>query len=129
MKRTARGFSLIEIMIAMTILTVMLAGFASMTYAYLKRVKTFDSRDAQIAVVAEQTQRLTVLPFDSLTARVGCKTFGGAFAFTRCIVLTATTPTRYQVKLIIASANAAIKPDTVSFHRVKRASNPLCTTC
>jgi prepilin-type N-terminal cleavage/methylation domain-containing protein len=130
MKRTGRGFTLIEIIIAMTILSVTLAGFAGLTFQYMRRVRTLNDRVAQMALVAEQTQRLTVLPFDSLTSRAGCTTFTtGTLKHTRCITVTDVSGTRKQVKLVITPTNTANKPDTVTFHRVKPASNPFCTTC
>jgi prepilin-type N-terminal cleavage/methylation domain-containing protein len=130
MRRQARGFSLVEIMVALTILAVTLAGFAGLTFQYLRRTQTMNGRVAEMAIVAEQSQRLTVLPFDSLSGRAGCTTVStGPLAHTRCITVTDVSGTRKRVQITIAPANTAIKPDTVWFHRMKPASNPFCTTC
>ena len=130
MRRSARGFSLIEIMVAMTILVITLAGFAGLTAQYMRRVRTLDSKVAQLALVAEQTQRLIVLPYDSLASRAGCTAVtGGTLAHTRCVTVTDVNSARKQVTMIITPTNTAIRPDTVSFHRVKPPINALCSGC
>ena len=130
MRRAARGFSLIEIIVAMTILAITLAGFAGLTYQYLRRVRTLDGRVAQFALVTEQAQRLQVLPWDSLVSRAGCTTVTtGLLPHTRCVVLTDVNTARKQVRVIITPTNPAIKPDTVLFHRVKPFYDALCQGC
>ncbi len=130
MRRHVRGFSLIEIMVAMTILAVTLAGFAGLTFQYLRRVRTLDARVAQFAQVTEHAQRLQVLPWDSLASRAGCTTVTtGVLPHTRCVVLTDVNTGRKLVRVIITPANTAIKPDTVRFHRVKPFYDALCQGC
>jgi len=130
MRRCARGFSLIEIIVAMTILAITLAGFAGLTFQYLRRVRTLDARVAQFALVTEQAQRLQVLPWDSLASRAGCTTVTtGLLPHTRCVVLTDVNTARKQVRVIITPTNTAITPDTVRFHRVKPFYDALCQGC
>ena len=130
MRRAARGFSLVEIIVAMTILVVTLAGFAGLTAQYMRRARSLNLQVAMAALFAEQSQRLIVLPFDSLPSRAGCQTFTtGTLAHTRCITVTATTNSRYTVTLVITPATTAVRPDSLSFARVKPASNALCTGC
>ena len=107
-----------------------LAGFAGLTFQYLRRVRTLDGRTAQLALMAEEAQRLTVLPFDSLASRAGCATVsGGTLPRTRCVTVTDVNTGRKQVRIVITPTNTAIKPDTVVFHRVRPPYNALCTGC
>jgi prepilin-type N-terminal cleavage/methylation domain-containing protein len=130
MRRAARGFSLIEIIVAMTILAITLAGFAGLTFQYLRRVRTLDSRVAMFSLMGEQAQRLTVLPWDSLSSRAGCTTVTtGVLPHTTCVVLTDVNTARKLVRVVITPANTAIRPDTVQFHRVKPFYDALCQGC
>ncbi len=130
MRRAARGFSLIEIIVALTILSITLAGFAGLTFQYLRRVRTLDARVMQFALMGEQAQRLTVLPFDSLDSRAGCTTFtGGTLPRTRCITVTTINSGRKQVQVVITPTDAALKPDTIVFHRIRPPYNALCLGC
>lgn len=130
MRRAARGFTLVEIIVAMMILSFTLAGFAGVTFQYLRRVQTLDARVMQFALMGEQAQRLTVLPFDSLDSRAGCTTFtGGTLPRTRCITVTTVNNGRKQVQVVITPTNTALKPDTLTFHRTKPPYNALCVGC
>ncbi len=130
MRRAARGFSLIEIMVAMTILAITLAGFAGLTFQYLRRVRTLDGRVAELALMAEQAQRMTVLPWDSLDSRAGCTTIaGGSLPHTRCIGVTNVVAGRKLIQIVVTPTNTALKPDTVLFHRVKPPYDALCQGC
>ncbi len=132
MRRFARGFSLIEIIVAMTILAITLAGFAGVTYQYLRRTRKLNPQLALYAAMSEQTQRMTVLPWDSLPSRAGCTSvMSGVVPYTNCITITDVNAGRKQVRIILTPYNTAIspKPDTVVFHRVKPPYDALCQGC
>lgn len=126
-----RGFSLVEIMMAMLILSITLGGFAALTFQYVRRVQTTTGVANKTMEVNEQVQRLTALTFDSLASRAGCTTFSsGVFPHTRCVTVTnVTTNGRHKrVTIIITPVSPLVKPDTVTFDRTKTpSSNPLNT--
>jgi prepilin-type N-terminal cleavage/methylation domain-containing protein len=126
-----RGFTLIEIMIAMTILVVMLGGFAALTFQYIRNAETASATMARAAIVNEQVQSLTALPFDSLSQRAGCiSVTTGPLAYRRCITLTTVSSTQVTVTLIITPTSTLIKvkADTTAFDRTKPVTyNPLKT--
>lgn len=125
----ARGFSLVEIMMAMLILSITLGGFAALTFQYVRRVQVTTGVASKTMEVSEQVQRLSALTFDSLASRAGCTTFSsGEFPHIRCITIaTVGTGTRHKrVTIIITPVSPLIKPDTVVFDRTKTpTSNPL----
>jgi prepilin-type N-terminal cleavage/methylation domain-containing protein len=130
MTRRDRGFTLVEILIALTILSITLGGFAAMTATYVRNVTRMNARVTLAGLVGEQSQRLGVMPFDSLAAHAGCQTFSNsALPHTRCIVISAVNGNRKRVTIIFTPANSLLKPDTVWFQRARKAGNPLCTTC
>jgi len=124
-----RGFSLIEIMIALTILAGTLAGFATLTFRYIQSTENASATIARGAIVAQQIQRLTVLPFDSLDSRIGCTTVTtGPLPHRRCIAIAAVSFTHKTVTLIITPTRTGIKPDTTIFDRTRPPTyNPVGT--
>ena len=71
---SSRGFTIIEIMIAMTLLSVVLIPLAGLTFDVAQRSLNSSSDLHRTAVAAAQVGRLGVLPFDSLATKAGCAT-------------------------------------------------------
>jgi prepilin-type N-terminal cleavage/methylation domain-containing protein len=120
--RPEQGFSLIEIMVALTILAITLGGFAALSFYYIKRVEVGSATTQKTAELNEQAQRLSALSFDSLDSRAGCTTFSsGVFPHTRCITVTNVggNARHKRVTIVITPANTLVKPDTVIMDRTK----------
>jgi prepilin-type N-terminal cleavage/methylation domain-containing protein len=126
-KKAPAGFTLIEIMVAMTILVIALGGFAALTFQYIRRVETASGSAGRTAVVNQQLNRFSAITFDSLAARAGCTTFSSAdLPHTRCVTVVNVGNARHKrVTIIITPTNTRIKPDTILIDRTKPAtSNP-----
>ena len=71
MKPSDAGFSLIEIMVAMTLLALVLMGVARLNFTLAQRFYALSGGGARDAVLAQQVNQFAALPFDSLKAKAG----------------------------------------------------------
>ena len=81
------GFSLIEIMVAMTLFAVVLTGFVALEFQYLRAARLTDNRAALVAAMTEQEGHLLSITLDSLDSRVGCTSQTQPLAHQRCIAV------------------------------------------
>jgi len=121
----SRGFSLIEIMVAMTLFAVMVTGLAGLMFRYVQAARTADNRSALTAEITAQGGHLLTINFDSLDFRVGCTSQAKPIPHQRCIAVSTWSSTWKQVRLILTPSNVAIKPDTMIFQRSKRLPSPI----
>lgn len=127
--RAERGFSLVEVVVSLTLLAVTMAALARPTYSYARTVAALSADDARNAIIAQQMNRLLVLPFDSLPSRAGCQTLTAApYSHTRCITVTNTSASQRHVVMVITPSNAAFRADTAVIDRTKPSTaNPFNT--
>jgi prepilin-type N-terminal cleavage/methylation domain-containing protein len=115
-----RGFSLIEIMVALTILAITLGGFAAVTFRFIRNSELTSATMARGGVVNQQVQRLSVMPFDSLSSRAGCSTIAsGPLPYRLCIAVADVNGTHKRVTVVVIPANTRLKPDTTVLDRTK----------
>lgn len=121
-----RGFSLVEVVVAMTLLGVALSALVRPTFQYAQRVTDLQAEVQRDGVARAQVSRLMALPYDSLASRAGCRTVSTtALPHTRCVTLTSLSTTQTRVSVIITPSNTTFAPDTVTFERTRMASgNP-----
>lgn len=118
--RVEAGFTLIEIVVAMTILSLALVSLGALTFNVARMSIGSSNASYRLGVVTEQMGRLVVLQVDSLAAEAGCTTeTAQPFPHTRCITVTTVSPRVRQVTLIVTPTNATVRPDTVIFDRTK----------
>jgi prepilin-type N-terminal cleavage/methylation domain-containing protein len=119
MKRE-RGFTLMEVLVALSILTVGAAVMVAPLYRYAQRVDGISLAQLRNGVVAQQVGRLTALPFDSIASRAGCASVPASpLPHTRCITLTAVSARQARVTLVITPVSTLLRPDTIVFDRAK----------
>lgn len=120
------GFTLVEVLVAMSIMGAAASVMVAPLYRYAQRTDVVAFAQARNGLLAQQVNRLTALPFDSLDARAGCVTITtGSLPYTRCITLTTISTVQKQVRLIVRPTNETVRPDTVIFDRTEPASaNP-----
>jgi prepilin-type N-terminal cleavage/methylation domain-containing protein len=118
------GFTLVEVMVAMSIMCVAASVMVAPLYRYAQRTDVVAFAQARNGLLAQQVNRLTALPFDSLDPRAGCATIAsGSLPYTRCITLSTVSGAQKRVRLVIAPSNTTVRPDTVIFDRTKPASS------
>ncbi len=124
--RERRGFTLVETLIALTLLGVAASVMVAPLYTYARDVNGVSHAQARNGVLSREVNRLMVLPFDSLDRTVGCVVRSTEpLPHTRCVTVTLVSATRKRVAVVIAPAVVTVRPDTVTFERAQgTAGNP-----
>ena len=114
----SRGFSLIETMVAMSVLSIVLLSIAGLTLAVATRSIEASALARRSAILATETGRLGALPFDSIESRVGCvEVSNPPLPHKRCISTTPVATNLLRVQVVVTPTNTAFRPDTVMFDR------------
>jgi hypothetical protein len=127
-KKTSRsnrkGVAVLEIMIGMVILAIGLLGTAGMTVTAARRGTGLSTASSRDGIILQELNKLASMPYDSLSARVGCSTTSSsALTYTRCIAVTdvADGSGYKRVRLIVSPSTSWARPDTVYLNRVRGA--------
>ena len=130
--RSRRGFTLIEAIMSMAILATVMVMLSQLSLTVGKRAYVNDLTTKRNLALAQQTDRLYALSFDQITTLSSGTTqmLIGDFTFNRRLTVTATTISRYTIKVVIAPIATEFRPDSVTISRTRPAAGtPLCTTC
>ena len=128
MKTNRNGFTLVEVVIAMMLLSIILTMLAGV--AYYSAQTAVDATDMMTAngYSTETMNRLTALPYDSLPNAVGCDTVGTTNArFSRCVAISASTTTSSTLSLTTTGLQR--NEISLSMSLIRAAppgANPLC---
>lgn len=129
MKRTEAGFTLIELMVAVTLLAVLLVGVAKLNFDLARRFYKISAGPARTGVIAQLVNQFAATPYDSLPAKAGTTTVSGPMPYTRTITVDSLAVNMRRVRIIITPTNPVFQPDTEVLQRYKPAPNPFCQTC
>lgn len=130
--RKRAGFTLIEALMSMTILATVMIMLSQLSLTVSKRAYVNDLTTKRNMALSQQADRLYSLSFEQVAALTSGTTqmLIGDFTFNRRLTVTATTASRYTVKIVIAPIAAEFTPDSVTVSRTRPAAGtPLCTTC
>lgn len=122
-----RGFSLIEVMVAIVLLAVVLLSLAPVTLSMARQTRLATTITQRTAVLAGEVDRLTAVDFTSLPAvGTACTSFSlSGFPHTKCITVADVNAKTKQIMVIVTPTNGAAA-DTTIFERSKGGgSNPL----
>lgn len=115
-----RGFTLIEIMVAMGILSVIVMSLASLTYTVARQSIATSQNQYAAGVSSELAGRLTVIPFNLLPNQVGCTTVEPQpFPHTRCVTVDNISNVLRRVTVVVTSSLSYVRPDTAVFDRAQ----------
>ena len=126
------GFTLIEALMAMTIIATVMIMLSQLSLTVGRRAYRNDLTTKRNLALSQQADRLYALSFTQVAALTTGTTqmLIGDFTFNRRLTVTATTASRYTIKLVIAPIAAEFTPDSVTITRSRPAAGtPLCTTC
>jgi type II secretory pathway pseudopilin PulG len=131
--RSRDGVSLIEIIVAMTLLVTVLGALSVLTTRTVKRSRDLDVGSARTFVLMQQSNRFSSLPYDSIpnyilapagTPRVDT-IITGRYMYQRKVSYTqGTTGSEYRtIKVLLKPINDTTlksqKPDSLLFQRAK----------
>jgi prepilin-type N-terminal cleavage/methylation domain-containing protein len=126
MKQSTAGFTLLELVVAMTLLAFVLVGVAQLNFVLARRFYALSGASARGGIIAQQVNQFTAMAFDSLPAKVGTTTVSKPpLPYTRTISVTNVSPKLRLVTIIVTPLNPVFKADTEVVARQKPAKNPL----
>lgn len=129
-----RGFSLIEIIVALTLLAFAMMSAGQFAAVLSRRGYANELRAKRIFVLQQQANKLTSVPFDSLnrgTLAAGTKRMtSGGFSFDRILSYSATGTQTLRIKLVVKPVSSPTQLDSIVFARTKpKSASPLCVGC
>ena len=123
------GFTLVEIVVAMMILSVVMVTLAGLTFQTARRALTSQGIDQRQAVLQQQANMMAAVPYDSLGNFTGCTTVTTPFAYTRCITMTTPVNNMRRMTVIVTpTMGNTWAPDTIQIDKAKPPVQPLNTT-
>jgi prepilin-type N-terminal cleavage/methylation domain-containing protein len=132
MSQPTGGFSLVEVLVSMTILSVASLAMGTMLVRATRAAGATSSVAHQNAAMSGALARLDVLPFDALVAGTTCVTITAAeFPHTECTTINTISPKVKLITIVVtASGNSLMHPVTTTFKRTRSGftnGNPLKT--
>jgi hypothetical protein len=127
LKPDRKGFILMEVVVAMTLLALLLTPLAAMVFKITARSHTIIGNTYRNGVLMEQVNLLESLPYDSLATGTTTSTIT-SMPYPRTVsVIVSVYYTKYQLKgkkvtLIITPTNPLYRPDTTKFIRSSAAT-------
>jgi prepilin-type N-terminal cleavage/methylation domain-containing protein len=125
-----KGFSLIEVLVAMSVLSLVLLSLAKVTTALALRSRDNDMLAMRTASLQLEANKFGAVPWSKLATWPTADTTvtrGSSFQYTRHIVITKTSSTRYSVKILVIPTLDPAKKDSVMIDRTQPpTSSPLC---
>ena len=130
-KRPRRGFSLVEVLMAMTLLSIVLMSMAKMAFTVAAAGRNNDIVAKRNAVLVQEANKWNAMPFANLvtTATTTQAMTMGDFKFTRRLTVTQNSATRRTIKIVIVPTLDPKRTDSVFVHRATAAGSPLCVGC
>lgn len=130
--RRSRGFVLLEVLVALTLLALVLTPLAAMTFRIANRSHRIVGASYRNAVLLDEVNYLASLPYDSLpTGTVVGAVNVDPYPHTRKVIFTdlwsGTQGKMKMVKIIITPTNPLYKPDTATFMRTRVNKSELFT--
>lgn len=130
--RRLRGFSLVEVIISMSLLMIVMSSLAALTYTVTERGKANEMVTKRTFALQHETGRFTAIKFADLASQTSGSdvVLLGDFQFERVVTVTAVDSVRYTIKIVVIPEFDPTRKDSVVFDRTKPLTGtPLCTIC
>lgn len=117
--KNRRGISLIEVMVAVTLLGMMATAHTVVTLRYAVKNRVAAVGVNRAAAISNAVDLYTTMPFPSIAANTGCTTITQPVSYehTRCVTTSAVTSAITRVEIVITPTNTAFAPVTVTVDR------------
>jgi prepilin-type N-terminal cleavage/methylation domain-containing protein len=121
------GFTLVEVMVSMTLLSVGSLALASMLVRATRQAGAVSANAYQTAMVSAEASRNSATPYELLVAGTTCVSITTPFQGTRCTTINNVSAKVKQVTVVVTpSGNPLLHPITTSFTRsISGNGNPL----
>ena len=122
-----KGFSLIEVMIALTIMSVVLIALAGLMFQVAQRTRTSAAATYRTAAAQKAAAHIQTLPWDNIDAASGCTAdSSGMMAYNRCISVTNPSASLKAVYVVISPTGLlTAPPETLLVVRSNRTLLPV----
>ncbi|HEU4682040.1 MAG TPA: prepilin-type N-terminal cleavage/methylation domain-containing protein [Gemmatimonadales bacterium] len=126
--RQTGGFTLVEVMVSMTLLSMAALALGSMLLRAASQARTASAAAYQTAELSAEVSRLGAVPFDALVIGTTCADLSLPPS-TRCATINSLSPKVKQVTVVIAPSDSALlQPLATTFNRtISGNGNPLKT--
>ena len=116
----SKGGSLIEIMVALTILSTVLVALGGLMFQVGRHTRMSARETYQAAAIQQAAAYIQALPWDAVDGAAGCKTDStGLLEYNQCIAV-ADSGNFKLVTLIVSPTGIFVgRPDTVTLYRHK----------
>jgi len=114
----ARGFTLVEIMMAVVIFSMVILSLVGLSFRIAKSSTRATDQALGMAEMLSGVDRASSTPFDSLPNLVGCDTTAsGLLQVVGCTAVTSTSPRLDSIQIIVRTSLAGSRPDTMNMQR------------
>lgn len=119
MMKARRGISLIEVLVAVTLLGMMATVHTMVTMKFAVRNRVAAAGVNRTAAMSAAVDLYTTMPYANLGANTGCTsmTVPAMYPHQRCITITAVSTTVARIRIIIAPTGSAFRADTTFVDR------------
>jgi len=117
-RRPALGFTLVEIMMAVVIFSMVILSLVGLSFRIAKSSTRATDQALGMAALLSRVDQASSTPFDSLPNLVGCDTTAsGLYRVVGCTMITSTTPRLDSIQIIVKTTLAGSRPDTITMQR------------
>jgi prepilin-type N-terminal cleavage/methylation domain-containing protein len=130
--RAPTGFSLIEVVAAMTILSIVLMSLAKFATIIALRGRGNDLVAMRTAALQLEANKFGALPFSILSTwpSADVSVTHGNFSYTRKLTISPASANRYTIKIVVVPSSNPARRDSVILDRtLPPAGTPLCVGC
>jgi prepilin-type N-terminal cleavage/methylation domain-containing protein len=127
-----KGFSVVEVIVAMVLLAIAVSSLAALTYSVSQSAMNATANAYRNGVLMQEVNRLEGIPYDSVkVVTSSTDVLTGPYQYTKKLNIAEPTVNLVKtIQVIIVPKNTKFKPDTATFIRTKaRTSHVLCTDC
>lgn len=119
--KNRRGISLVEVVVAVTLLGMMATVHTLVTMRYALRNRVAAVGVNRAAAISTALDLFSTMPYSAIATNSGCETITAPaeYAHQRCVTTTDLTSSLTRIQIIITPANTAFRPDTVRVDRSK----------
>lgn len=115
-----RGFTLVEIMMAVVIFSLVILSLVGLSFRVAKYGTRAADQTLGMATLLAKVDRAATTVFDSLPGLTGCDTtVSGLYKVLGCTTVTALSPRLDSIQIVVKSTLPGARPDTINMQRGK----------